>query len=226
MHGCIDGYSRFLIYLKACPDKLAETVHDIFVEACNDENLGWASRVRWDKGTENVLAILAQINKWWDGIDGSPSLTRGSAITGRSTQNCRIEYIWRYVAEHVTRPFKALFKLMINLGLLDPEDPCELFCLHVIFLPVLQEELDDFRDMWNTHQIRSAPKTHSTKGCHFGGRPCDLYQHPVRLSCPAPFSVQQCACFGCWGVCCLCIVTAAAAGSQPHPPPAHQQQQP
>ena len=32
---CIDGYSRFIVYLRAATDKLAETVRDIFVTACD-----------------------------------------------------------------------------------------------------------------------------------------------------------------------------------------------
>ena len=45
---------------------------------------------------ENILAILEQINHWFD-PSKPETLGRGSAITGKSTHNCRIEYLWRYV---------------------------------------------------------------------------------------------------------------------------------
>ena len=56
-HGCIDGYSRYIIYLKAAPDKTAETVRAIFVTGCEEE--GWSSRVRADKGSEQLLCTRA-----------------------------------------------------------------------------------------------------------------------------------------------------------------------
>ena len=81
IHLCIDGYSRFIIYLTVAPNKRAETVRDIFVGACN--YLGWASRVRWDRGTENTLAALAQIDYWWDDARSDEwNKKRGSALTG------------------------------------------------------------------------------------------------------------------------------------------------
>lgn len=104
IHGCVDGYSRYIVYLRAATDKKSQTVEDIFVDACNGwpngfgvgtpEQTGWASRVRVDKGTENVGLMLRQVERHYDPADPS-TLTRGSAITGRSTENCRIEYIWR-----------------------------------------------------------------------------------------------------------------------------------
>ena len=48
LHLLIDGYSRFIIYLSAAPDKRAETVRRLYVTACNI--VGWPSRCRWDKG--------------------------------------------------------------------------------------------------------------------------------------------------------------------------------
>lgn len=98
-HLLIDGYSRYIIYLTVATDKLADTVRAIFVEACN--TVGWAARVRWDKGTENAGCIIEQLShhqragleKW-----------RGSALTGRSMQNCRAEYIWNFVKRHVSQP--------------------------------------------------------------------------------------------------------------------------
>jgi len=82
-HLCIDGYSRYIIYLKVASNKRAATVCSIFVEACNE--YGWASRVRWDKGTENTAAAREQIRHWWDPTQSDVwNTNRGSALTGRS----------------------------------------------------------------------------------------------------------------------------------------------
>lgn len=176
-HLCIDGYSRFIIYLTVQPNKLSTTVGNLFVQACNQ--LGWASRVRWDRGTENVLAIQAQWDYWWNhALSYAENERRGSALTGRSVQNCRAEYIWAYVKKHISEHFRRKFKRMeTQLNILDPGDSRDLFCLHAVFLAILQLALDDFRDMWNYHLIRGA----RTQQGHGGGVPADLFfRDPIR----------------------------------------------
>lgn len=83
---------------------------------------GWASRVRWDKGSENTLAILRQIDHWY--VDGDEAtLRRGSALSGSSTKNCRMEYLWRFVRIHVTGKFRDVLQQMRDTGLLSVESP-------------------------------------------------------------------------------------------------------
>jgi hypothetical protein len=127
-----DGYSRYIIYLTVSTDKKAETVKEIFIAACN--YVGWASRVRWDRGTKNTLAALAQTDYWWD--DTKPlawNQRRGSALTGRSVQNCRAEYMWCFVKKHVTGAFRKLFfRMERELHVLNSHDPHDLFCLQAV----------------------------------------------------------------------------------------------
>jgi hypothetical protein len=172
VHGGIDGYSRFIVYLRAATNKFAETVRAIYREGC--EAHGWPSRGRWDKGSENKLAILDQIDHHYD--EARPStLKRGSAITGPSTQNCRIEYLWRFVRMHVTGKFRAAFNEMRNRGLIDPTDPIDLFYLQAVFLPIVQQALDRFRRMWNEHLIAGR----RTVSGHGGGVPSELFRDPI-----------------------------------------------
>lgn len=181
-HLCIDGYSRRLIYLEVRTDKLADTVRVIFRSACDAE--GWAARVRWDKGMENAGAIQEQLahharqggDRW-----------RGAAITGRSSQNCRAEYIWNFYKRHVSQPYRELFFRMMRetvargVKLLDTSDPCDLFVLQAVFLPRIQDATARFRRMWNAHRIRGR---RTVRG-HGGGIPDELWLDPVedRVQC-------------------------------------------
>jgi len=165
IHVLVDGYSRYIIYLRVSTDKYARTVNNIFVDACNE--YGWASRVRWDKGSENADAILSQIDKM------GPN--RGSALTGRSCQNCRAEYIWNFVKKHVTSYFRALFFRMQKEKVMDPNLPTDLFCLQAVFVPMVQDACNDFRRMWNSHRIRGQ----RTVDGHGGGIPEELFNDPI-----------------------------------------------
>ena len=51
VHGCIDGFSRLIIYLVCSYNKRARTVSTIFEGGV--DQYGWPSRVRGDFGTEN-----------------------------------------------------------------------------------------------------------------------------------------------------------------------------
>ena len=51
IHGCIDGFSRLIIYLVCCSNKCAATVSCIYMDAVRV--YGWPSRARGDYGTEN-----------------------------------------------------------------------------------------------------------------------------------------------------------------------------
>jgi hypothetical protein len=62
VHGCIDGYSRMIVYLQCSSNKRAQTVTDCFTDAvCT---FGWPSRVRGDYGKENN-GIEREMNQNW-----------------------------------------------------------------------------------------------------------------------------------------------------------------
>ena len=55
IHGGMDGFSRFPIYLKVNNNNTANTVLNAFLEAVRQ--FGMPTRVRSDKGGENVLVV-------------------------------------------------------------------------------------------------------------------------------------------------------------------------
>ena len=60
IHGCIDGFSRRIIFLRRNSNNLADTVLDLFQAVQKDENL-WPSRKRVEKGVEKVLVCDAMV---------------------------------------------------------------------------------------------------------------------------------------------------------------------
>ena len=44
---------------------------------------------------------------------------------------------------------------MEDEGVLDPGNELDLYCLHFFFLPMLNKALDEFKDSWNSHKLRT-----------------------------------------------------------------------
>lgn len=83
VHGGIDGFSRLIVYLSAATNNRATTVLDCFLSAV--EQFGLPSRVRSDKGGENIEVAHYMVSRQGE--------NRNSHITGRSVHNQRMHGI-------------------------------------------------------------------------------------------------------------------------------------
>ena len=125
VHGCIDGFSRLIVYLKIAPNNLATTVLKCFRQGVQE--YGLPSHVRMDRGGENSEVVRFMLNH----PDRGPG--RGSVITGRSVKNQRIERLWRDLYAGCISYFYDLFYSLEDLHLLDPEKPTDIYSLHFVF---------------------------------------------------------------------------------------------
>lgn len=144
IHGCIDGFSRRIMYLKCSSNNLAETVLDLFLSAVEGSGF-WPSRIRVDHGVENVSVCDAMVRQQGEG--------RGSVIAGPSTHNQRIERLWRDVFRCVCHIFYYTFYAMESTGILEPDNPVHLFTLHLIFTPRINKCLAEFMEAFNNHRV-------------------------------------------------------------------------
>ena len=122
------------LYLKVTTDNTSDTVLQCFLEAV--ESFGLPSRVRCDKGGENVKVSEFMLSHPRRGPG------RGSCITSRSVHDQRIERLWRDVFSGCVSLFYNLFYALEDEGLLDVNNETDLFALHYVYVPQLQKQLD------------------------------------------------------------------------------------
>ena len=163
VHGGVDGFSRMVTFLRCATNNKAVTVANSFIDAIN--TYGIPDRLRSDLGGENVDTWRIMMNYHND---------QSSVIVGSSTHNERIERLWRDVRSSVLQPFAEMFRLLESEDTLDPLNDIDLFCLHHIYLPRINQNLNSFSHGWNHHRI-------STQG---GRTPMQL--HVVGLLTEAP----------------------------------------
>ena len=145
IHGGIDGFSRLIVFLKCSTNNRSNTVLDLFLTAT--QRFEWPSRVRSDHGGENVRV--------WEAMEERRGPNRGSYLVGTSTQNQRIERLWRDVFRVVTHIFYYTFQSMEEAGILERSNTLHLFALHFTFLPRINRALQSFVEAWNLHPIRT-----------------------------------------------------------------------
>ena len=142
MHGGVDGYTRIPVFIKCGTNNLAATVLELFQEAVAE--YGLPSRVKSDKGGENVLLSLYMLNHPARGPG------RGSMIAGKSVHNQRIERLWRDLYEAVIYIYYHLFHHLEEVLWMD------MFALHYVYVPRINRHLETWRSGYIHHSIRTA----------------------------------------------------------------------
>ena len=91
---------------------------------------------------------------------------------GTSVANQRIENFWSHFRRTFTSWLVNFFKQMVDEGLLELGNHFHMQCIWFSFSDLLQFELNNFAERWNTHHIRS-----SKPNC-IAGVPDQLFTSP------------------------------------------------
>ena len=148
IHGGIDGYSQVPVYLKVASNNKAVSVLNAFMQGV--ECYGLPSCVHSDYGGENVLVGRFMLEHFERGPE------RGSFICGRSVHNQSMERLWRDLFQGCISFYYFLFYSLEEIGLLDPASEVDVCALHFVYLPIIQSQVDMFREAWSNRPLHTA----------------------------------------------------------------------
>ena len=174
IHGCIDGFSRMILWLEiATTNNNPAVIGYYFLKTVFDLEYV-PTLIRSDKGSENTLVESLQISLrteyHQDNLAGEKSY-----IKGKSVHNQRIESFWGQMRRHSVDFFIQFFKSMTEKGLFDGSD-LHKKCLQFCFAPLIKAELNSTKILWNEHRIRKQA------GSNIAGKPYLLFNIPDKYN--------------------------------------------
>lgn len=119
IHGCIDGFSRYLIWLCATTTNNDPSVVGAHYAAAIESLKGFPKCVRTDEGTENSLIrdFQESLKRKYNAAAGHPAY-----ISGSSPLNQRIESYWGMLRRQCIQFYMNAFQELVENGTFDGGD--------------------------------------------------------------------------------------------------------
>ena len=152
IHGCIDGFSRKIIWLEVgSTNKLPEVVAGFYLEAISNLT-GIPLSIKADDGTEHSL--IQPIHVYLRSLSGdlNENISESFSIT-TSPQNQRIESYWAMLQRDRIGWWRRFFADLSDVDMLDTSDPVTLDCLRFCFMKLIRKDLCSIMSHWNSHII-------------------------------------------------------------------------
>ena len=140
VHAAIDGFSRTITYIECADNNQAETVLGFFLSGVS--RFGLPDCVCSEHGGENT------------GVWRYTIVTHGHysfVLTGSSVHNEQVERLWRDVHRCIVSAFADTFRGLERDGV--HLNDVDMYCLHLIFKPRINNSLHDFQEGWNNRAI-------------------------------------------------------------------------
>ena len=182
IHGAVDGYSRKILWLKVNSTNNNPKVIASYYLDCIITLKLLPRCVRSDRGTENV--VVCGMQRFFRRGFNDESAGKKGFRYGPSTQNQRVESYWSLFRRNHCNWWINFFKDLCDEDVYDRSIPHQVECLRFCFTGILQEELDQTRELWNNHRIRNVRNSECPPG-----RPDVLYFTPqlhIGVDCKFP----------------------------------------
>ena len=150
LHGCIDGFSRRLIWFEvSSSNKKPKIIGKFYLDAVRQLQ-SIPKKLKADDGTEH--AIIQPIHSLLrDSVGDDNSVNSFSIVP--SMRNKRIEAYWSKLQQDRIGWWQDFFRDMVDVELFNPASRVLVDCLEFCFIVVLRKELKEMAEEWNEHII-------------------------------------------------------------------------
>ena len=161
IHGCIDGFSRRIMWLEIVRTNNDPRVIGKLYLDCIKKHRSCPTVLRTDKGTENGIMAAAQCYLRRNGGDAQSGIR--AHRYGSSHSNQRIEAWWAMLRRSWSAWWMNYFKDLVATGILDTSSKLHLECLWFCFIKVMKKGLCEIKNSWNSHYVRKS-RHHTPSG--------------------------------------------------------------
>nr|XP_022287723.1 uncharacterized protein LOC111100295 [Crassostrea virginica] len=169
INGCIDGFSRRIIWMEVyTSNSNPALIASYYLDAVKLRK-GCPRKLRLDRGTENSYIAQMQIFLRTNHEDDE---SNACAIFGSSNHNQRIESWWGFLRKHCCQFWMNTFQGLKDIDKFNGE-VIDKNILQFCFMQMIQDELEDIVELWNTHRIRPYRNRVTPSG-----RPTIMYDIP------------------------------------------------
>jgi hypothetical protein len=187
IYGCVDAYSRKIIwFFVGSNNRTQVSVLRQYLYAI--KRVGYCpSFLRTDKGREMLMMADAHYFFYHSACFDDSSISdevfdqisfADYYIYGKSTGNTRIEGLWRQMIGRTTEQWILFFSALEVDGWFREDLASDQIILVFIFMPILQDVINDWVEDHNATPIR--PQRH--RSLHVPGIPNDLYRGSLNAS--------------------------------------------
>ena len=174
IHGCIDGYSRRIMWLEVGPSNNNPAIICQYFLDCVKQVGCTAQIIRSDRGTENKN--VAAVQRFFRGADQDEFAGDRSFCYGKSVSNQRIEAWWSFLRRECADWWINYFKDARERGIYNDGNNVHVECLKFCFSDLIQKQLQRVARLWNPHKIRPSTNADSPDG-----RPDIMYHIPLAI---------------------------------------------
>lgn len=151
IHGCIDGFSRRIIWLEvSTSNKSPEVVASYYLKAVSELE-GVPLVIKADDGTEHALIEPMQI--YLRSLSDDTENVASSFSITTSPQNQRIESYWALLQRDRIGWWRRFLQDATDVDILFTSDPVMLDCIRYCFMALIRKDLKSVSEEWNAHII-------------------------------------------------------------------------
>ena len=108
----------------------------------------------WTLAKQDYLTKITQSrDSYWFDAHWGIFLWCSFVVIGRSTHNQRIERLWRDVYGDCLSLFYQIFQYLEMHNMLDVDDEIHIWCLHMVYLPIINQYLKIWKASWVHHPL-------------------------------------------------------------------------